>query len=115
MAKKKTSSTQADAAEFAKEELKPCRRKQRTAEERRALIVRLNRIEGQVRGIRRMIENDVYCPDVLVQVAATKAALDGFSRVMLDEHIRHCVKKDLLEGKDETIDELLHTLHKLVR
>lgn len=92
-----------------------CRHVNRTPEERHSLIVRLNRLEGQVRGIRRMVENDVYCPDVLVQVAAASAALDAFTREMLDLHIRNCVKQDLIDGKDETVDELLHTLHKLVR
>lgn len=117
MARKKANPEPAAAvaAEPTDEEFKSYRHKQRSPEQRRALIVRLNRIEGQVQGLRRMIEDDVYCPDVLVQVAATSAALDSFSRVMLDEHIRHCVKNDLIEGRDETIEELLHTLHKLIR
>lgn len=103
-----------EESEMTEEEMAQCRHVNRAPEDRRALVIRLNRIEGQIRGIRKMIENDVYCPDVLTQVAATSAALDGFSRELLDLHIRNCVKQDLIDGKDETIDELLHILHKLV-
>lgn len=91
------------------------RHTERDPEERRQLIIRLNRIEGQVRGLRNMIENDVYCPDILVQTSATYAALEGFNRQLLDSHIRNCVKDDLINGHDETIEELLHTLHKLIK
>ena len=89
--------------------------KKRSGEEQRSLENRLSRIEGQVRGIKRMIEQDAYCIDVLVQVAAVNAALNSFSRVLLSEHIRTCVTQDIKEGKDETIEELLATLQKLMK
>ena len=79
------------------------------------LITRLNRIEGQVRGIRGMIERDVYCTDVLTQVSAASAALNSFAKVLLTSHIRTCVAQDIRDGKDETIDELVETLQKLMR
>ena len=73
------------------------------------------RIEGQIRGIRGMVEKDAYCPDILTQVAAASAALNSFSKVLLANHIKTCVAQDIREGKDETIDELLTTLQKLMR
>ena len=95
----------------------PCcgRRRQRSAQEYRALQNRLSRIEGQVRGIRRMLEEDAYCPDILTQVSAVNAALNGFSRELLSQHIRTCVKDDILAGRDETVDELMDTLRKLMK
>lgn len=89
--------------------------KERTEKEYKDLINRLNRIEGQVRGVKRMIENDAYCTDVLVQVSAIKAALNSFNKVLLANHIRTCVAEDIKAGKDETIDELVVTLQKLMR
>ena len=89
--------------------------KERSAEEARQLIHRLNRIEGQIRGIRGMVEKNVYCTDILVQTAAVNAALNAFSRELLDNHIRTCVANDLRLGKEETIDELLQTLQKLMK
>ena len=89
--------------------------KQRSEEEYKKLIHRLNRIEGQIRGIRGMVEMNAYCTDILVQVAAVNAALAAFNREILGEHIKSCVKRDILEGKDETIDELLVTLQKLMK
>ena len=91
------------------------RTKDRTDEERSALINRLSRIEGQIRGIRGMIERNAYCPDILTQVAAATAALNSFSRSLLSEHIRTCVKEDVRQGRDESIDELLGMLQKLMR
>ena len=79
------------------------------------MLNRLNRIEGQVRGIKKMVENDVYCPDILIQVSAVNAALNSFNKVLLAEHIRTCVAEDLKEGKDETIDELVLVLQKLMK
>ena len=79
------------------------------------MLNRLNRIEGQVRGIKRMVENDVYCPDILIQVSAVNAALNSFNKVLLAEHIRTCVAEDIKEGKDETIDELVLVLQKLMK
>ena len=76
---------------------------------------RLSRIEGQVRGVRKMVEEDVYCPDILIQVSAINAALNSFNKVLLAEHIRSCVADDIREGKDETIDELVGVLQKLMK
>lgn len=89
--------------------------KQRDKKEMKDLITRLNRIEGQIRGIRGMVERDAYCTDVLTQVAAASAALNGFTRVLLSNHIKTCVAQDIRDGKDETIDELLTTLQRLMK
>ncbi len=91
------------------------RTKERSAEEYRALQNRLLRIEGQVRGIRGMLERGAYCTDILIQVSAANAALSSFTRELLSDHIRTCVARDIREGKEETIDELLATLQKLMR
>ena len=96
----------------------PCcctRKKMRSEEEKRALINRLNRIEGQIRGIRAMVEKDAYCPDVLTQASAASAALTGFARVLLSEHIRTCVVEDVRHGNDDTLDELLDTIQKWMK
>jgi len=79
------------------------------------LIHRLNRIEGQIRGIKGMIEKDAYCTDILAQSAAAGAALNAFNRELLSTHIRTCVAEDIKAGKDETLDDLLATLQKLMR
>ncbi|MCI8723344.1 MAG: metal-sensing transcriptional repressor [Ruminococcus sp.] len=79
------------------------------------MVNRLNRIEGQVRGLKRMLESDAYCTDILVQVSAVNAALNSFNKVLLANHIRTCVAEDIRAGKDETIDELVATLQKLMR
>ena len=89
--------------------------KERSEEERKKLINRLNRIEGQVRGIRGMIEKDAYCTDVLVQVAAVNSALNAFNKELLASHIKTCVAEDIRAGHDETIDELVTTLQKLMK
>ncbi len=89
--------------------------KQRTEEEMKQLIHRLNRVEGQIRGIRGMVEKNVYCTDILMQVAAANAALNAFTRELLGNHIRTCVAQDIRDGKDETIDELVSTLQKLMK
>ena len=91
------------------------KKKARTEEERTALIHRLNRIEGQVRGIRGMIEKDAYCTDVMVQVAAVTAALNAFNRELLGSHIRTCVADNIRKGQDDVIDELLQTLQKMMK
>lgn len=106
-----------DASAVPTESVTPscCRHKDRTPEEHKALLNRLSRIEGQVRGIRGMVENDAYCTDILVQVAAATAALNAFSRELLATHIRTCVADDLRAGKDETVDELVATLQKLMK
>lgn len=93
-----------------------CRKtKERSPEEYRSLMNRLSRIEGQIRGIRGMVERDAYCPDILVQVAAVNAALNSFNKELLANHIKTCVARDIREGKDETIDELVLTLQKLMK
>ena len=89
--------------------------KARSEKEYKDLITRLNRIEGQVRGIKKMVENDAYCTDILVQVSAANAALNSFNKVLLSNHIRTCVANDIREGKEETIDELVVTLQKLMK
>lgn len=89
--------------------------KERPEQEYKDLVHRLNRIEGQIRGIRGMVEKDAYCTDILVQVAAANAALNSFNRVLLANHIKTCVTRDIREGKEETVDELLATLQKLMK
>lgn len=89
--------------------------KKRSEKEYKDLIHRLNRIEGQVRGIRRMVENDAYCTDILIQVSAVNSALNSFNKVLLANHIRSCVAEDIRSGKEETIDELVVTLQKLMK
>ena len=90
------------------------RTKQRSEEELRSLTNRLNRIEGQIRGIRGMLERDAYCPEILTQAAAAKAALNAFSRELLDSHIRSCVVEDIRADREGTVEELLDTLRKLM-
>jgi DNA-binding FrmR family transcriptional regulator len=87
----------------------------RTEEERKKLIHRLNRIEGQIRGIKGMLEEDAYCNDILVQSAAVNAAINSFNKELLASHIRSCVVRDIREGKDEVVDELVATLQKLMK
>lgn len=89
--------------------------KERSKEEYKDLIHRLNRIEGQVRGIKGMVEKDAYCTDILTQVAAVNAALSSFNKVLLANHIKTCVAQDIRDGKEETIDELVTTLQKLMK
>lgn len=89
--------------------------KNRSEEEYKSLINRLNRIEGQVRGIRGMVERGAYCTDILVQSAAVTAAVNAFNRELLANHIRTCVANDIRDGKDEVIDELVATLQKLMK
>jgi DNA-binding FrmR family transcriptional regulator len=91
------------------------RTKTRTEAEYKDLIHRLNRIEGQIRGIRNMVEQSAYCPDILTQVAAANAALNSFSKVLLSQHIHSCVVQDIRDGKDETLDELMRTIQKLMK
>lgn len=91
------------------------KKKHRTEAERRSLCNRLNRIEGQIRGIRTMVEEDIYCTDILTQTAAVSAALNAFKSELLSAHIRTCVADDLRAGNDESVDELLDTLKKLMK
>ncbi len=92
-----------------------CRIKERSNEEYKSLINRLNRIEGQIRGIKGMVENNAYCPDILIQSSAVNAAINAFNKELLASHIKTCVVNDIHNGKDETIDELLATLQKLMK
>lgn len=87
----------------------------RSEEQKKKLQNRLKRIEGQVRGIQNLIEQDAYCNDVLIQSAAVNAAMNAFNKELLASHIRSCVARDIREGKDEVIDELVATLQKLMR
>lgn len=96
----------------------PCCSEKHTArseEEKKKLINRLKRIEGQIRGIIGMMENDAYCNDILIQSAAVNAAVNAFNKELLATHVRTCVARDIREGKDETIDELVATLQKLMK
>ncbi len=89
--------------------------KERTSEEYKSLINRLNRIEGQIRGIKRMIDENAYCTDILTQSTAVTAAMNAFNKELLANHIRSCVAQDIRDGKDETVDELVATLQKLMK
>lgn len=89
--------------------------KERSGDEYKRLINRLNRIEGQIRGIKGMVERNAYCVDILVQSAAVSAAVNSFNKELLAEHIRTCVAQDIRDGKDEVIDELVCTLQKLMK
>ena len=89
--------------------------KHREEEEYKMLMNRLSRIEGQVRGVKKMVENDAYCVDILTQVSAIQAALNAFNRELLANHIRTCVMDDIKNGNDEIIDELVQTLQKLMK
>lgn len=91
------------------------KRTQRSEKEYKNLMNRLSRIEGQVRGVKGMLEKDVYCVDILTQVAAINAALNSFNKVLLAEHIRNCVARDIRNGDDEVIEELVTTLQKLMK
>ena len=93
-----------------------CQRKTaREEEEKKKLMNRLNRIEGQIRGIQKMLENDAYCNDILVQSSAVSAAMNAFNKELLSSHIHSCVVRDIQEGKTEVVDELVNTLQKLMK
>ncbi len=89
--------------------------KERSEEEKRALMNRLSRIEGQIRGIKGMVEKNAYCTDILIQVSAISAALNSFNKELLASHIKSCVAEDIRAGKDDTVDELVLTLQKLMK
>ena len=91
------------------------RKKERSPEEYKKLIHRLNRIEGQIRGIKGMVEKDCYCPDIITQVAAANAALNSFNKVLLAQHIRTCVADGIRNGEDDKVDELVTMLQKLMK
>jgi len=92
-----------------------CKTTVRDPEEVRKLMNRLSRMEGQIRGIRNMLENDAYCNDILIQSAAVTAAMNAFNRELIASHLRTCVARDLREGNEEVIDELVVTLQKLMK
>ena len=92
-----------------------CRTKERGEEEYKSLINRLNRIEGQVRGVKGMVERDAYCVDIITQVAAITAALNAFNKELLSNHIRTCVVEDIQNGHPEVVDDLLVTIQKLTK
>ena len=91
------------------------RKKKRSEEEFKLLMNRLKRIEGQVRGVEKMLENDAYCPDILIQVSAINSALNSFNKELLASHLKSCVVNDIRAGKDEVIDELAETLQKIMK
>ena len=91
------------------------RKKKRTPEEQKALLRRLKLAEGQIRGIQKMVEEDAYCPDILIQVSAVGAALNSFNRELLACHIRSCVAEDIRAGTDESIEEFVKVLQKLMK
>ena len=92
-----------------------CKKTVRTPEEIKKMTNRLSRIEGQIRGIKAMLESDAYCNDILIQSAAVTAAMNAFSRELIASHMRTCVARDLREGNDEVIDELVATLQKMMK
>lgn len=92
-----------------------CRTKKRTEKEYKDLSNRLSRIEGQIRGIKRMLDEDAYCIDILNQVSAANCALNSFTKVLLSEHIKSCVAEDVRGGSEEKLDELVKTLQKLMK
>lgn len=89
--------------------------KKRNVVEKKDLVLRLSKIEGQVRGVKKMVENDVYCTDILIQVSAITAALNSFNKVLLSNHINTCVADNIQQGNMEVVDELVRTLQKLMK
>ena len=92
-----------------------CKTKDRSEDEIKDLITRLNRIERQIRGIRKMVEEDAYCVDILTQVSAARCSMNSFSKVLLENHIKTCVAEDIRNGSDEKTDELVVLLQKLMK
>lgn len=88
---------------------------ERTDAEYKSLMNRLSRIEGQIKGIRGMLEKDAYCTDIITQVSAVTAALNAFNKELLSNHIKGCVTRDILEGREDTVDDLLKTLQRLMK
>ncbi len=89
--------------------------KERSEKEYKDMLNRLSRIEGQIRGIKGMVEKNAYCTDILIQVSAVNAALNSFNKVLLANHIKTCVTEDIRAGKEETVDELVAVLQKLMK
>lgn len=84
-------------------------------DELRCMLNRLSRIEGQVRGVKKMLEDEAYCTDILTQVTAIQAALNAFNKELLANHIKTCVIEDIRNGRDEVVDDLVCTLQKLMK
>ncbi len=91
------------------------RKKERSGDEYKLLMNRLNRIEGQIKGVKSMLENDAYCPDILIQVSAINAALNSFNKMLLTNHIESCVIDDIKADREGTVEELVSVLQKLMR
>lgn len=89
--------------------------KERADTEKRALINRLKRIEGQIRGLEKMVEENAYCIDIVTQAHAASSAIASFEKELLASHIKSCLIEDISAGKRETADELIETLEKLIR
>ena len=92
-----------------------CKLKHRENDEVKSLVNRLSRIEGQVRGVKNMVESNAYCTDILVQVSAITSALNSFNKELLAEHIRTCVAEDIRTGSTALVEELVTTLQKLMK
>ena len=92
-----------------------CRHTERTERERKNLMTRLKTMEGQIRGIEKMVESDAYCPDIVMQVSAVSNALNSFNKLLLAAHIKGCVSEDIREGKEDKVDELCSMLQKLMK
>lgn len=119
MSKKSTKTTEETKTLENQSTKKTCdctaKKKERSPEEYKALMNRLNRVEGQINGIKRMLENDAYCLDILIQVSAANAALNSFSKELLSNHIHTCVVDDIKAGKEDVIDELCKVLQRLMK
>ena len=89
--------------------------KMRTEDEKKALVNRLSRIEGQVRGIKQMLLDDKYCVDILTQTSATSSALNAFAKEVLESHIRSCVAEGVRQGDDEKVEELIYTIERFIK
>ncbi|PEF61675.1 CsoR family transcriptional regulator [Bacillus cereus] len=96
-------------------EVRSSRSSQRAEKDRNNLVVRLNRIEGQIRGVKGMIEKDTYCDDILNQLAAVQAALNSVGKLLLANHMKSCVMHRIEDGEYEVVDELLKTINKLIK
>ena len=107
--------------EIGMEEMSACcgqsgvRHRKRSQEEQKELLTRLRRAEGQIRGIEKMIEQDAYWPDILIQVSAVTSALNSFNKQLLACHLRSCVQEDIRAGREDTIDELVQVLYRLMK
>ena len=104
-----------DESHMEEKECCSARLKHRDSQEYKDLVTRLNRIEGQVRGVKKMVEEERYCVDILTQVSAIQAALNAFNKKLLSNHIHTCVVEDIRDGRAEAVDELCDTIQKLMK